>query len=184
MSSPAKVLGGRYSAYELISLLSGGELVLGMRLQRLIYGAAASIPLAGIIMTVRWPPFWNMIGQTHSVDIGDCSADSLFRLIADVLDNKAALKNDIAAWRRLLRENALENSKKRHQAFKGDDALRILGIDYGDARTGFALSDPTGFLASPLGTLKERRMEKVAEAAAGYVKEYGVSEIALGYRGT
>ncbi len=27
--------------------------------------------------------------------------------------------------------------------------MRILGIDYGDARTGLSISNPSGFLASP-----------------------------------
>jgi putative Holliday junction resolvase len=33
---------------------------------------------------------------------------------------------------------------------------RILGIDFGERRTGVALSDPTGFLASPFDTITRR----------------------------
>jgi len=33
---------------------------------------------------------------------------------------------------------------------------RIMGIDFGERRTGVALSDPTGSLASPLDTLERR----------------------------
>lgn len=35
--------------------------------------------------------------------------------------------------------------------------MRILGIDFGEARIGLAVSDPTGTIASPLPTLKRRR---------------------------
>ena len=31
--------------------------------------------------------------------------------------------------------------------------MRILGIDYGDARVGLAVSDPTGLIAGGIGTV-------------------------------
>lgn len=59
--------------------------------------------------------------------------------------------------------------------------MRILGIDYGDSRVGFAISDPTGFLASAIGTLHEGNPHKVTSKTSEYVKEYTVDEIVLGY---
>jgi len=35
--------------------------------------------------------------------------------------------------------------------------MRALGVDFGEIRVGLALSDETGTLASPLGTLRRRR---------------------------
>ena len=35
--------------------------------------------------------------------------------------------------------------------------MRVLGIDFGEARIGLALSDPTGTLAAPLETVHRRR---------------------------
>jgi len=47
--------------------------------------------------------------------------------------------------------------------------VRILGVDWGEARIGIALSDPTGTLASPLTTLHEKdkraQIERVVELA-------------------
>ena len=48
---------------------------------------------------------------------------------------------------------------------------RILGVDYGDARTGLALSDPSGFLASGAGTIKSTGFMKTAEAVSNFAKE-------------
>lgn len=59
--------------------------------------------------------------------------------------------------------------------------MRILGIDYGDARTGFAISDPTGFLASAVETFHSRRMEEVAQRTAEHVKAYQAEELVLGF---
>ncbi len=57
---------------------------------------------------------------------------------------------------------------------------RILGVDYGDARTGLAVSDLSGFLASAVGTVKATGMRKTAEAVAAEAKKHGVREIVLG----
>ena len=35
--------------------------------------------------------------------------------------------------------------------------MKVLALDYGRARTGMAVSDPTGTLARPLGTVKRVR---------------------------
>ena len=53
--------------------------------------------------------------------------------------------------------------------------MRILGVDWGEARIGLALSDPTGTLASPLKTLHEKdkraQIERVVEVARAYEVE-------------
>lgn len=50
---------------------------------------------------------------------------------------------------------------------------RILGIDYGMARLGVAVSDPTKLIASPLPTMKaERKAEKTAEKLLAFIQEY------------
>ena len=59
--------------------------------------------------------------------------------------------------------------------------MRILGIDYGDARVGVALSDPMGWTASELPQLKGGDMEAVCGEIEKIVKEYGVEKIVLGY---
>ncbi len=44
--------------------------------------------------------------------------------------------------------------------------MRILGIDFGEARMGLAVSDPTGFLASGIGTVKVTGLTSAVDAAA------------------
>lgn len=55
----------------------------------------------------------------------------------------------------------------------------ILGIDYGDSRTGFAISE-NGLIAGTLETFAEKNMKKVAEHAAELVIKYSVDRIVLG----
>lgn len=59
--------------------------------------------------------------------------------------------------------------------------MRIMAIDYGDAHTGVAISDPTGFMAGYTTTINAYRAEVVVEQICSLVKEYGVEELVLGY---
>lgn len=59
--------------------------------------------------------------------------------------------------------------------------MRIMAIDYGDAHTGVAISDPTGFLAGFTTVINAYRPEAVAEQIAALAKEHGVEELVLGH---
>lgn len=59
--------------------------------------------------------------------------------------------------------------------------MRIMAIDYGDAHTGIAISDPLGFGAGTAETIDSRNPDVVVERLKGYIKEYKVEELVLGY---
>lgn len=59
--------------------------------------------------------------------------------------------------------------------------MRIMAIDYGDAHTGIAISDPTGFMAGTTTVINAYRPEQVAEGVKKLAEEYAVEELALGY---
>ena len=59
--------------------------------------------------------------------------------------------------------------------------MRIMAIDYGDARTGVALSDPTGFLAGQTFLIKSRKQEVVLEELAALVQRQEAQELVMGY---
>ena len=59
--------------------------------------------------------------------------------------------------------------------------MRIMAIDYGDAHSGIAISDPTGFLAGYTTVINAYRPEVVADQIAALVAEYGVEELVLGH---
>ena len=59
--------------------------------------------------------------------------------------------------------------------------MRIMAIDYGDAHTGIAISDPTGFLAGFTTVIDAYRPEAVADRIAVLAKEHGVEALVLGH---
>jgi putative Holliday junction resolvase len=58
--------------------------------------------------------------------------------------------------------------------------LIILGVDYGDIHTGVAVSDPTGFLASPVAVITESGKNKRLAAVAALAKEKQADKIIVG----
>lgn len=59
--------------------------------------------------------------------------------------------------------------------------MRIMAIDYGDARTGVAISDPTGLLAGYTTVVHSRKPEMVAAEVVRLMKEYQVEELVMGF---
>lgn len=59
--------------------------------------------------------------------------------------------------------------------------MKIMAVDYGDARTGIAVCDRTEFLASPVGTVEEKDPAILAMKIAHLANEYEVGEIVIGY---
>ena len=59
--------------------------------------------------------------------------------------------------------------------------MRILAIDLGDARTGLALSDPTGSLTGKAWTVSEWNMDRLAQTVVQAAEEHGVLRLILGY---
>ncbi len=59
--------------------------------------------------------------------------------------------------------------------------MKILGVDFGDSRTGFAISDALGFGANVLDAYRSKSMKAVAEYTVSLAKEQGVERIVLGY---
>ncbi|MEG1152949.1 MAG: Holliday junction resolvase RuvX [Ruthenibacterium sp.] len=58
--------------------------------------------------------------------------------------------------------------------------MKIMAVDFGDARTGLAVCDRTEFLASPVGIIEEKSFAKVAEKIVYASREYDVGMIVIG----
>ena len=59
--------------------------------------------------------------------------------------------------------------------------MTVMAIDYGDAHTGVAISDPTGFLAGRTTTIHSRKAEVVLDELAKLVQTNNVGELVMGF---
>ncbi len=58
--------------------------------------------------------------------------------------------------------------------------MRILGIDYGDARVGVAVSDLLGFMANGVKTIQNKSKKKLFEELKTVIDEYKPEKIVVG----
>ena len=59
--------------------------------------------------------------------------------------------------------------------------MKIMAIDYGENRTGVALSDATGFLTGRTFLIKSRKQDAVIEQLLALAREQGAEEMVLGH---
>lgn len=59
--------------------------------------------------------------------------------------------------------------------------MRVMAVDFGDARTGIAVSDPAGRLASPVCVIHEAGFGAVVRKTAEQAAALGAERIVVGY---
>jgi putative Holliday junction resolvase len=58
--------------------------------------------------------------------------------------------------------------------------MKVLALDYGRARTGVAVSDPTGTIARPLCVVERASTEDGLAEIAALIEEHGVERVVVG----
>lgn len=59
--------------------------------------------------------------------------------------------------------------------------MKIMAVDFGDARTGLAACDKTEFLASPIGVIHEKDFDQTLRKVAAAVEEYEIKMVIVGH---
>lgn len=64
---------------------------------------------------------------------------------------------------------------------EGNDIMRIMAIDYGDARTGVAISDLTGSIVGTTLVVPSYNRKKTLAQLKELVRQHGVAELVMGF---
>lgn len=59
--------------------------------------------------------------------------------------------------------------------------MKIMAIDYGDARTGIAISDPTGSIVGTALVIPSYNRDKTAAEIHRLMEQHGVGELVMGF---
>ena len=59
--------------------------------------------------------------------------------------------------------------------------MRVLAIDYGDARTGIAVSDASGMIVGQTAVIHSRNAKKTAQEIALLVRKTGAERLVMGF---
>lgn len=116
------ILTKRYSAKEIVGLVSACELVIAMRLHAIIYAAETGVPAIGLSYDPKVSGFVKYIGVDTTLGIEDFSKEKLVSMAQEITENreeiKASLEEKIAA----LKEKAMENVDMAMELIEGSDA--------------------------------------------------------------
>jgi putative Holliday junction resolvase len=58
--------------------------------------------------------------------------------------------------------------------------VKVIAVDYGSARTGVAVSDPTGTIARPLDVVERAASDAGLERLAQLIREHGAQRVVVG----
>ena len=58
--------------------------------------------------------------------------------------------------------------------------IKILAVDYGDVRTGLAVSDALGMMANGIGTFKAKGMHELCDIVIEQAQKNGAGKIVIG----
>lgn len=109
MRSNSLILNNSYNAQNLIGIMSRSRLVAGMRLHSLIFGAAASARICGIVYDEKVKGFLDSVGVEEFVNIEDFTCESFLRTVNAALEKKNTGK--AMPSYEMLKKRALLNSK-------------------------------------------------------------------------
>lgn len=70
---------------------------------------------------------------------------------------------------------------RRRPAPQGNDNMKVMAVDYGDARTGIAISDILGTLAGETLVIKAWNQDKAAQEITALAKSRNVERIVVGH---
>lgn len=112
-------------------------------------------------------------------------------IINDVTDNDKVSREESGEEREETEakeaKEAKEATEEREAVFELDTLAaikqtvgKILSVDFGDTRTGLAVSDVSRFLASGIGYVSPGGIDRTAEAVAAAAKEQGAVAVIVG----
>ena len=96
---------------EAVSLISGMDIILGMRLHTLVFAAGNAVPCVGITYDPKVTGFMHYIGQDRILSAKDLDIDKAFGYVSEIMENKDRIKVFLSEKAQKLRALAAKNSE-------------------------------------------------------------------------
>lgn len=104
---------------ELLWLSGKMDLIFGMRLHALIFGAKMGVPLVGLIYDPKVKNFLKRVGQPSAGSPEDMDLFNICRLLGEALENKKALRENLLEKTREQTDLAMENARLALELLRG-----------------------------------------------------------------
>ncbi len=106
METKPKIITNQYSPDELLAIISGMELMVGMRLHALIFAAIADVPMVGLEYDDKINSFLKLVNQKNAGRVETLDEIKLFTAIDHVLQNHDNVKTELNQLTMNLRNKA------------------------------------------------------------------------------
>ena len=110
MRNKSYILEGDFPSIDLIPVIMGAKMVLGMRLHSLIYAVGTCVPLYGIIYDPKVGSFLESARQAHFTKVGSFNYNEVSTGILSVLNDLENIREELKDGRDELTNKALQNS--------------------------------------------------------------------------
>ena len=96
---------------EAVSIISGMDIILGMRLHTLVFAAGNAVPCIGITYDPKVTGFMHYIGQERVLSAKDFDTEKAYGYVSEIMHNKDEIKKNLSEKAQELRALAAKNSE-------------------------------------------------------------------------
>lgn len=119
MKTPSVILPHTLSPSEVMAVVSGACMAVGMRLHMLIYAAAAAIPIVGIVYDPKVSGFMEYARQNLYINDCDVNENNLYKLFESCISHADEIKSVLLETKEELVSLARENAQIAAKLYKG-----------------------------------------------------------------
>lgn len=110
MAHPAGLVDREITVSEMLGVIRGCGAVIGMRLHALIFASAVNVPMIGIIYDPKIRGSMEYMNQRRYIEADRVTAEELYAMTLDCLENSFEIRAKLAAENAALREKAGRNA--------------------------------------------------------------------------
>jgi len=104
-----------FTIEEILSVVSGAEFLVGMRLHSVIYGAATATPVIGLVYDPKVAAMFNDLNQKYYLKLREISSGRLITLAEEVLSRRDEISAELKIAAAPMIEKAQDNARIAHQ---------------------------------------------------------------------
>lgn len=105
------IIKNKYSVSQTLGIIKSMDMIIGMRLHALIYGASLQVPVLGLIYDPKVEGFLEYINQPSAGNVEDLNYEHLIQSIENVWDNRYQIKEQLSVSKQLFVDKALQNAE-------------------------------------------------------------------------
>jgi polysaccharide pyruvyl transferase WcaK-like protein len=111
MKHKPAIIKNKYSVPQMLGIIENMDMIIGMRLHALIYGASLKVPVLGLIYDPKVEGFLEYINQPSAGSVENLDYERLIQTIENVWNNRQKIKEQLTASKHMFVEKALQNAE-------------------------------------------------------------------------